>query len=641
MSVSFILLAGLTLALPGGERVRTDCFRGMGGVVPSRNAWAEVTRTDEALVVWVGRRLSKGELPRARGSGERPESMFADGGECVELALAPCKDDPSLYYHFIANPSNSLYEARRRDGSWRPYRPVSTRVVIEDGRWGVEFVVPYAALDVSPPEDGDRWRASFAVLTDSWAGVRDFHDTRQFGTLVFGPGQDRATVETVETDGSGFLRVTYVVPPRRLKGSMPHKPDGASFSLALSDGGRKLGAFDVHLADATAADVTLDRYYYPAMTRLAIAYRASSFRKATVGIRCLSTGEMIARCERAVVPGVFDCRPLPVGEYVLEISDGQAFAACQFEVCAGDAAPGGRRHWYPIVGSERLPSEGVSFKKAVPNRFTRSCGVGYVYDSDLPLYGAKELLSGESGDKTLFRLAYEAQMAVLLRSGRGKLPQRVPDGSKFYLDTYRELKRVFPHLRFSIHVDSPKRASEYAKACDVFEYAHPGCSYARDLLENLREAVAFMQSCAAGRPTMLWLGAAFPDNGKWRTAEELNTAVRYCVLKGVSGNVLHLGHGGIPRSNTRMWSYMEQCERAVNRWYSDWVEGKKISPEIHADPGIEHGTRVNGDRTVTIAVNLDKREQVMRLRLCRQGKERLIRLPGCGSVVLVEDGLQE
>lgn len=632
MTIGLMLLAGVTLVLPRGERVRTDCFRDMSGVLPTRVAWAEVTRTDESLVVWVGRRLAKGEVPRARGSAYPPESMFAGGGETVELALAPSRDDSTLYYHFIANPSNALYQACRRDGSWRPTCPVSSRVLLESNRWGVEFVVPYAALGVARPEDGDSWRASFAVVTDNWTGLRDYHDTSQFGTLLFGAGERRATVESVGLDDSGSLRVTYVIPPRPRSGAIPHKPDGTAFSLTLADDGEGLGTFDVRLPDAVAGDVALDRYFYPASERLSIAYRAPYFRRATVRVRRLSDGRMVASRESMDVPGVLETGPLVPGDYVLEMSDGTVSADCSFEVLGEGKSANADGPFYPIIGSEKLPSAGVSFKKAIPQRFTRAHGVGYVYDPSLPLYGAKDLLSNASGGKTLYRLAYEAQMAVLLQ--RKGEPEPVADRPAFYAEAYRELKRTFPHLRFSIHVDSPARAAEFAQACDVFEYAAPSCSYAHDLLTNLRASVASMQDLAAGRPTMLWLGAAYPDNGKWRTAEELNSAVRYCILKGVSGNVLHLGHGGVPESNARLWSWMRQCEQAVNAWYPDWIEGREVSLTAHADPGVEYGLRTKDGRSVLIAVNLDKCERTLRFEdPCSKG-ERTIRLPGCGSTVL-------
>ena len=637
MMVGVLIVAGLTLVLPRGERVRTDCFRGRGGVVPTRVAWAEVTRTDEALVVWIGRRLQKGELPRARGSAHPPESMFDDGGETVELALAPRRDDPTLYYHFIANPSNAFYQARRRDGSWRPMRPVSSRVLVESDRWGVEFVVPYASLDVATPADGDSWRANFAVLTDNWAGLSDYHDTHQFGTLSFGAGDRRATVESVGLDDSGGLRVTYVIPPHQRKGAIPHKPVGEAFSLALGDGDRRLGTYDVRLPDATADAVALDAYYYPGGKRLTIACRMPYFQKATVRVRRLADGKVVESRGPMNVPGILEVDPLSPGDYALEMSDGTASATCSFEVLGAELPRRVDGPYYSVVGSEKLSSEGLSFKKALPQRFTRLHGVGYIYDPSLPLYGARDLLFGEKGGKELYRLAYEAQMAVLLQGNGERVPADVENRPAFYAEAYRELKREFPYLRFSIHVDSSARAAEFAQACDVFEYAAPGCSYAHDLLTNLREAVSSMQSYAAGRPTILWLGAAFPDNGKWRTAEELNSAVRYCILKGVSGNVLHLGHGGVPSSNTRLWSWMRQCERAVNAWYPRWVEGEEIPLSVIADSGVECGLRAKDGHSVLLAVNLDKRERMLRFTDPRSARERIIKLPGCGSLVLQED----
>jgi len=144
-----------------------------------------------------------------------------------------------------------------------------------------------------------------------------------------------------------------------------------------------------------------------------------------------------------------------------------------------------------------------------------------------------------------------------------------------------------------------------------------------------------MREAAGGRPAMLWLGVAVPDNGRSRSADELNAAVRYCILKGAAGNVFHLGHGGIPASNARLWSWLRGCERAVNDWYPDWANGADETDEAEAAEDIAYGMRVRGNRHVLIAVNFSRFGRTLSYEDPVTCERRRIRLPGCASAVVV------
>ena len=628
-----LIVAVVSLALPQGERVSTDCFRGAPGTTPSNESGAELRRTDEALEVRVWRRLRDGERPKASGQANPPETMFEKGGDTVEVLIEPDDGKSGVYYHFIANPSNALYRARGRDASWNPAAPVSSRPFFERNRWGVDFILPYAALGVGRPKDGDVWRANFAAQACNWAGVSDFHMPAQFGRLVFGGEPPEARVESVTRDADGTLHISFAIPPRRASGEIPHKSAETDYDLRLLSGGKQVAAFEEHIAGEDAAYLTLDRFYYPADERFRLTYAVKDLGVSILRVRRLDgRGTPVEFADRPA-SGELELGPLESGDYAFEVDDGRAHAACQFEVSASEAPNDAAAPHYPVFGSEYVPSAYCTIEGAVPHQFTRIPANGYIHDRSKPIYGAADRLPAEPKEGCLYRLAYEAQMAVLLRDGKEGALEFAKDRPSFYIDLYRQLKAAYPRHRFSIHVDNPAQAAEYAKACDVFEYASRGCSYSRNLLGRLHDAVADLRTIADGRPAILWLGVAVPENGRSRTADEINTAVRYSVLKGLAGNIFHLGHGGVPKTRTRLWSVMRGSERAVNAWYPDWAAGEDVPLKAEAGEGVEFGMRRHGDRFVLIAVNLSRFERILRFEDPLLRTDRTVRLPGCGSLV--------
>ena len=626
-----ILLAA-SLLLPENETVRTDCFLGKEGSMPSVVAGAELTRTATALVVRVRQRLPDGRRPQARGTAYPPESMFAGGGDTVEVALAPHADDPSAYYHFIANPSNELYLARGRDTSWRPSAPIAAQSFFEANGWGVDFTVPYAAFGLVPPEDGDVWRANFAVGACSWSGAADYHDPSRFGHLTFGGRPAAAFVESAERAEDGMLRVTFAIPPRTAAGGeIPHKGADETYDLELVAGRERLAGFRSFVASNEPGYLKMDRYYHPAGESLTVSYAAAGFVRGTVRVRRLDDSAPVAEFVDQAGSGAVGLGVLPPAEYALEVDDGCKRVSGQFEVLATAVAGADAGPHYPIVGSEKVTSAYCSFRPALPCHYVRTQPSGFLYDGVGPLRGAERLLAGGMDGRTIHRLGYETQLRALVRNEDG-VPTPVEDNPAFFAETYRTLKDAYPNLRFSIHVDSPARAEAYAAACDVFEYAHPLSSYAHDLPMRLRDGVAVAKRIGGSKPTFFWLGASVPENGRFRTAEELNLAIRYCVLQGLAGNVLHLGHGGVSPSNLRLWSFLRDCERAVNAWYPFWAEGEPADCCVNAEGDVIARFRTGAAGSVLLAVNFSRRERSFSYEDPASGVRTAARLPGYGSL---------
>lgn len=631
MLLSCLILAAVSLGLTRNAPMSTDCFVASGGGIPSVVARAELVQTSTSLVVTIWRRLNEGERPCARGQANPPESMFEQGGDTVEMALAPHAQDPSVYYHFIANPSNVLYQAKGRDATWRPRVPVSVQSFCTKDRWSVAFTVPYAAFGLAAPAEGDVWRANFATRGCDWSGLSDYHDSVNFGRIVFGRASPRTTVESVRRDKDGTLHVEFAIPPERSSEEIPHKGRGIGYDLTLSSGGRKLAGYQVEVPGEDSGYLTLDGYYYPARENLKIAYSAREVGNCTVRIRRLdgfAGDEVFMNREPS---GTICLDPLMPGDYAFEVDDGSSRAACQFEVTDAVWKESGYPRYF-VVGSEKVASSNCVFKSAFVCQLTRKPKTGWVYNPRRPLYGAVQQLDGEASDGVLYRLGYEAQMAVFLRTDDPNRLEEVEDRAGFYRDAYRAVKRCFPDCRLSIHVDRAEEAADFASACDVLEYADWRSSYAHDVLPRLRACVETAQTAADGRPVVFWLGVAVPGNGKWRTADELNSAIRYCAVKGIMGNVLHLGHGGVPQENKRLWSFVRGCERAVGGWYGDWANGTAV-PTAPVDPDVVCELRVGKGHAVLVAVNFSRFERTAGYTDPLTKEARTVRLPGCGSMV--------
>ena len=628
----------VSISLPNETPVTTDTFVGVNDSMTPITAHARLCRRHNALEVEIYEELKPGEKVVASGYGEKPESMFVNGGRTVELILAPRPDVPSLYYHFIANPSNALYQACRRDQSWKA--PVQVNSYIASDRWGVHFTIPYSSLELTPA-DGDVWKANFAVGGASWTGAADYHNPLQFGSLHFNNSNSNlAYVEKAERGLDGVFRVTYAFPPAP-NAEISHKNGGASYELELASSGKPASTFTIADQGNDAHYVVLDRYYYLAHTNLTLSYRSQLMGISTIRIIAMCGGKTLQSFENCPNSGALKLAPLNEGEYIFEMDDSHNHLSCQFSTIDQSTNSIGQsvnrsigQSFYPVLGSEHLPSDHLKIYGSAPVRLVREPSYGFLYQ-DLPLLtNSINNLARFRGSNTIHRLAYEAQFNPLLKSVDGSIAP-IANPPDYFYSLYRRFKDANPSLQLSIHLDNQIRAEEYARACDILEYAYPASSYSKDLIKHLPEAVSEAKRIANGKPAILWLGVSVPDNGLSRTAEELNLAIHYSIMKGLAGNILHLGHGGIPESNTRLWSFMRGCEKRINAWYPYFVAGKDdVSPQsISAEPGIEFASRRYGERLILIAVNFSRFTRRFVFTDPTTGLPETLLLPGYGSIV--------
>ena len=642
-----------SMDLAAGATAHTGVFRGSDGSVAPDVAYAQVTWGPDALEIRVSRELKPGQRLKVQGDPKEPQTIFR--GATMEVFFAPHPDSPDVFYQIGVNPSNAVYMAKRFDTSWRPARPITTRATVAADSWCADFTIPFGAFGERPVATGTVWKAEFSCGGLDWAGVGSRHDVSQYGEIRFGARCERAHVERVTRDQDGTLHVTYSVAPPRAVGEIPHK-NARGYDLTLVSGGERLAGFSASSGNGDASYLTLDRYYYPAAEPTRLEYAAKGFGASKASVRRIDTGETVCSASGGG-QGTLACGLLAPGEYAFEISDGVGRASCEFEVVAeSPGLPRGTdgsmriaewnprvltadfgaemsRPFYPITGSQAF-SGSISFRRAYPNRVVPKPREGYLFDTSRPLYGADAILGrGPGAGLVLNRLAYEAQLAVLTQDGPNGETEIAPSQAAFYQSSYRELKVKYPNLLFSIHIDASNGSREFAAACDVFEQANWSCSYAANPLRTIESALDSLLRDAPKKPVLFWLGASIPKRGIFRTADELNTAVRYCILRGVSGNVFHMGHGGVPKSRTRLWSCILGCERSVNAWYPAWARGQKADAEIVCEDGVCADARVGGGSFVLVAANLSPFERSFSYRDPALGR-RSVRLTGCGSVVI-------
>ena len=217
-------------------------------------------------------------------------------------------------------------------------------------------------------------------------------------------------------------------------------------------------------------------------------------------------------------------------------------------------------------------------RNGVPlQNFIRKPKTGHAFVKNLDARLEKFIQSQKKHQKSniVYLLAYEANMAVFLRQ---------PDNSLLAVDPPAHFKRIYtrmkqgmPEAKIAIHIDHLDRLEEFIDCCDIFEFASWNSSYhGTNLLQNLKQDLLSVRSQAKGKPVVMWLGGSIP-NPHCRTAEELRAGVYASILNGAAGNVIHMGHGGIPVSRTRFWSVLNSIPRDVESFYADLMTWKEVT----------------------------------------------------------------
>ena len=249
---------------------------------------------------------------------------------------------------------------------------------------------------------------------------------------------------------------------------------------------------------------------------------------------------------------------------------------------------GGSKTYFPVDPGFTLQygkgfrKHALSYRSVPGRRLVRKPVTGYAYFKNWENILAKHFEKLKKEEKSAWNLlCYEASLRVLHTKQDGSL-EIDPQGHLIYKKIYEMAKKYAPDSVFSIQVDNMFELNKYTESCDVLEYAAWSSSYHRlDMIKNFGKDFDFVRDLAKEKPLVVWLGGSIPTPES-RTAEEVRAGVYYTILKGGAGNIIHMGHGGVPKERTRFWSMLSRLQREVDSFYADlktWQETKLKLPE--------------------------------------------------------------
>ena len=249
--------------------------------------------------------------------------------------------------------------------------------------------------------------------------------------------------------------------------------------------------------------------------------------------------------------------------------------------------------------------QGLPGKKLVRKPYT-GYAFNYEWQKEIGKHLAKQSKSVVNAWRTI---AYEANLPVFFMQKDGELIS-VKDGSKVYGEIYAMAKKAMPDKLFSVHVDNMASLSDYVKYCDIMEFSSWRSSYhSSDMLLYQGEDFDFVRRHLGNKPIVMWLGGSIP-NRRCRSAEEIRGALYHTIIKGGAGNIIHMGHGGIPSDRSRFWSMLSMLSREIDTFYSDLINGKPYSVKL---PSVFAGKAVITADNELLLVVLNKTNTVQKL----------------------------
>lgn len=353
---------------------------------------------------------------------------------------------------------------------------------------------------------------------------------------------------------------------------------------------------------------------------------------------------------------------LPSGRYIVEFSNGTSRSSRVIFICekmVEEAAPmkkkavlaakgenlffdnkpfyllgisGGTKTHFPMPAAFTL-RYGRGGRKFAPvyqglpgKRLVRKPYTGYAFNYGWEKQLAKHFALQSKSSQNIWRtLCYEANLKTFFTQKDGTL-KPIADGHKVYGEIYKMAKKAMPDKIFSIHVDNMAVLADYAAHCDVMEFASWRSSYhASDMLLHQGDDLDIVRRHVGNKPVVMWLGGSIP-NGYCRSAEEIRAGVYHTIIKGGAGNIIHMGHSGVPGHRTRFWSMLSMLSRELDGFYSELINGSKY--EIELPPPFAARAAVTAQNELLIVIlNKSAGEQVLTLNIPDRQRRTLIFTP--------------
>ncbi len=611
--------------------------------------------------------------------GKKSDDMGIFAGENVEIFLCT-EPETGKYYQFAVNPEGVMYSALGKDPSWEPEN-VKVKTEMKKDFWIMDISIPFKTLGLSSaPAKGTVWNVNFCRNhhpfgyreVSNFAGISSYHDTKQFGTMVFDTkgSQSRVTMEsfqfspgkvkaafsmenvkepvTIEIIRGDFLHKTSNIPS---SGTVEITAELPSTYVPIKDlepiyvravnsiTGKGLFSRKLNVALEEKDMLMPDKFYYTAedkkisftvehpkgikgnAVKVFLSDRDGKILKEGVfsgkgsfdlsGLSdtsyVLSAVSSGGRTDRMIIFNKKPLSPVPLKKGArLALKDGAVTSGGEFVYLitassTGKPLPKDKFFNFRAGNFGNMPCSaqiaGTPGKKLVRNPKT-----AYAYPEKAKYYAMmdKHFAKANPASPTFHRFTYEAQIPTFLPGKNNKGYVEV-DSGKFHTDLYKHFKAKYPSLLFSVQTDASGWVRELVNSCDIMEVCPYG-GYGNATIEYLKKGLPNADKDLNGKPRIFWTGVTIPNN-RCRKGEELRAAVYLHIIYGSSGTIMHMGHGALPASRTRLWSVIRNLNAEIASFYPEYRSMPLIAPE--------KAIKIKTDKDYAISIRGNDKEAIM------------------------------
>ncbi len=143
---------------------------------------------------------------------ERDGKLWRD--DSIEIFLMPGQG-ANDYFQFIFNPAGVFLDGRSRAHDWNASTPPRIANRIEKNEWTFETAIPFAALGIAPPGDGDTWKfnicrtyPAYRLYTSLSPIMNTYHDYMNFAKLTFRPDTPQLCIRSMGRPSAGTIDLT-------------------------------------------------------------------------------------------------------------------------------------------------------------------------------------------------------------------------------------------------------------------------------------------------------------------------------------------------------------------------------------------------------------------------------------------------